>query len=68
LRLSGVIADLARRGISELPDEEDVWEQIDERNASIHDGSITRSTRTQAAFTEKNARALLRAVRRVLVP
>jgi hypothetical protein len=68
LRLSVVIADLARRGVRDLPDEEDVWEEIDERNASVHDGSITRSSRPQAVLTEKNARALLRAVRAVLIP
>jgi hypothetical protein len=68
LRLSAVIADLARRGVRDLPDEEDVWEEIDQRNASVHDGSITRSSRPQAVLTEKNARALLRAVRAVLIP
>ena len=68
LRLSSVIADLARQDVGKLPDEEDVWDEIDERNASIHDGTITRSTRIQATLTEANARALLRAVRRSLIP
>lgn len=68
MRLSAVVSDLARRGVRQLPDEEDVWEEIDERNASVHDGSITRSSRPQAVLTEKNARALLRAVRAVVIP
>lgn len=67
-RLTDVILDLRRLGVRDLPAEEDVFEEIDERNASVHDGSITRSTRLQAGLTEQNARTLLRAVRGVLIP
>lgn len=50
-RLTDVIIDLRRLGVRDLPAEEDVFEEIDERNASVHDGSITRSTRLQAGLT-----------------